>query len=156
MPIRSTVPEDRDEIKNILHRTETFSEREIEIALEVFDIHFEDPEEDYELYTCVDEKNKVLGYVCTGPTPLTEGTWDIYWIAVRSDAQGKGVGKQLADFLEDRVRSARGRLVVAETSSSETYGRARRFYVKHGYHELATILDYYRPGDHLIIYGKYL
>ena len=156
MPIRAIVPEDRYEITNILHRSETFSEREIEIALELFDIHFEDPEEDYEFYVSIDERNRVLGYVCISPTPLTEGAWDIYWLVIRPDAQGQGVGRELVDFLENRIRSAQGRLVVAETSSTEAYSNARRFYLKHGYRELANIHDYYSTDDHLIIYGKYL
>lgn len=156
MPIRPTALEDRDEIKNILDRAGTFSEREIEIALELFDIRFEDPKEDYELYTYVDERKNILGYVCIGPTPMTAGTWDIYWIAVRPDAQGHGVGKQLAGFIENRVRSVDGRLIVTETSSTVPYERARRFYLKNGYRELATIHDYYKAGDHLMIYGKYI
>ena len=156
MQIRSTVPEDRQAIQAILHGTESFTEREIEIALEVFDIHFGDPEEDYELYTCVDDGNVVLGYVCIGPTPLTEGTWDLYWIAIGPAAQGKGVGKRLTEFIEERIRSARGRLIVAETSSTGAYDRARKFYLRNGFREIATLHDYYRTGDHMFIYGKYL
>ncbi len=66
------------------------------------------------------------------------------------------MGKQLEDFVEDRIRSVGGRLLVAETSSIEAYDRAREFYRKNGFRELAKIPDYYKVGDHMIIYGKYL
>jgi hypothetical protein len=49
-----------------------------------------------------------------------------------------------------------GRLIIAETSSLPRYQRTRDFYVRRGYTELAKIVDYYRPGDDLVVYGKYL
>jgi hypothetical protein len=47
-------------------------------------------------------------------------------------------------------------LVVAETSSQPKYEKTRRFYLTRGYAELARIRDYYRRGDDLVVYGKYL
>ena len=36
---------------------------------------------DYE-FTGAFEDERLLGYACTGPTPATEGTFDLYWLAV--------------------------------------------------------------------------
>jgi hypothetical protein len=49
-----------------------------------------------------------------------------------------------------------GRLIIAETSSQARYEKTRLFYLHHGYSEMARIGDYYRPGDDLVVYGKYL
>ncbi len=42
-----------------------------------------------------------------GPTPLTLGTFDLYWMAVDPKAQGHGIGKALVRWLEEHVRRAR-------------------------------------------------
>jgi hypothetical protein len=47
-------------------------------------------------------------------------------------------------------------LLIAETSSTPKYDRTRLFYEKKGFLRLAQIKDYYRAGDDLVIYGKYL
>ena len=41
------------------------------------------------------EGDAVLGYYCIGPTPATEGTFDLYWIAVEPSLHGRGVGSAL-------------------------------------------------------------
>jgi ribosomal protein S18 acetylase RimI-like enzyme len=98
----------------------------------------------------------VDGYYCLGPTPATRGTFDLYWIAVAPSQQGRGVGRELNRHAENLVRSMGGRLIIAETSSRPDYSGTRRFYVKAGYKEVATIQDYYKVGDDLVVYGKYL
>jgi ribosomal protein S18 acetylase RimI-like enzyme len=91
-----------------------------------------------------------------GPTPATEGTFDLYWVAVEPSVQGKGIGRALDDHACDLIRGMSGRLIIAETSSLPRYGKTREFYVRRGYRELARIAHYYRPGDDLVVYGKYL
>ena len=39
-----------------------------------------------------EEGAEVLGYVSFGPTPLTESTYDLYWIAVDKSKHRAGVG----------------------------------------------------------------
>jgi hypothetical protein len=39
------------------------------------------PGRDYNVLVC-DDGERILGYICFGPTPMTMGTWDLYWIAV--------------------------------------------------------------------------
>jgi len=112
-------------------------------------------QKDY-LINVYDDGGAVLGYYCIGPTPATAGTYDLYWIAVRPSAQGRGIGGALTRHAEDLVKSLRGTLIIAETSSQPRYGHTRRFYASHGYNELARIRDYYRVGDDLMVFGKYL
>lgn len=96
------------------------------------------------------------GYACYGPHALTEGTYDLYWIAVDPAAQGQGVGHALLARVEAEVRGQGGRLLVIETSGTAAYEAARRLYTSGGYGLEATIRDFYAPGDSLLIFVKYL
>lgn len=155
--IRKFVAQDLEAVKDILLKAEVFSREEIEVAFEVIDVYLSNPKQrDYELYASVDEINSVVGYLCIGSTPITKGTFDLYWIAVRPDSVRKGVGRELLKFAENLVRSKNGRLLVAETSSQPRYEEARKFYMANGFELVAKIKDYYDVNDDLLIYGKYL
>ncbi len=154
--IRTLRAGDRESLRELLVRTDVFTTEEVEIAMELIDVVLEKPEQkDYIIFTYVEEEN-VLGYYCIGPTPATEATFDLYWIAVDPSTQGKGIGSQLNVHAEKLVRSRGGRLLIAETSSQPRYDKTRRFYATAGYQELSRITDYYKVGDDLVVFGKYL
>ena len=155
--IRKLQSDDKDPIRHILEETGVFTSDEITIAVELIDIFLDDPkQEDYHIYTGIDEENNVVGYVCVGPTPLTDGTFDLYWIVVKLSVHGMGFGRQLLQKAEELVKEYHGRLLIAETSSQPKYEPTRTFYGKNHYNEISRIKDYYRLSDDLIIYGKYL
>jgi ribosomal protein S18 acetylase RimI-like enzyme len=154
--IRKFVAGDVDAVRDILVKSEVFSAEEIAVALEVIEVYVGNPkQQDYDLYTAVDDQEKIVGYLCIGSTPITSGTFDLYWIAVHPESHGRGIGRELLTFAEDLVKSRRGRLLVAETSSLPRYEKARRFYELNRYNILARIKEYYAVGDDLIVYGKY-
>jgi ribosomal protein S18 acetylase RimI-like enzyme len=153
--VRPIRPGDREPILQLVRSTGFFSDEEVAIAAELVDVVLQRPEQkDYLICTC-EEEGTVLGYYCIGPTPATASTYDLYWIAVRPDVQGRGVGTILNRHAEELVKSRGGRLMIAETSSQPRYEGTRAFYLNRGYSELARIRDYYRAGDDLIVYGKY-
>lgn len=159
MHIRTLQREDKEHIHTLLVETDVFKQEEIDVAMELIDVVLEQPDQkDYEMYTCVDPalRDTVLGYLCVGPTPIANGTFDLYWIAVKPLTQRHGVGKRLLEFGEELVRSKEGRLLVAESSSQPKYLKARTFYLHNGFTEAAHIKDYYDVGDDLVIYAKYL
>ncbi len=102
------------------------------------------------------EGQQVLGYACFGPHPLTEGSFDVYWIAVDPANRGRGIGRALFACVEAEVRLRGGRLLLVETSSSPAYAPARRFYEACGYRYQAVVHNFYAPGDDLIIFVKEL
>jgi ribosomal protein S18 acetylase RimI-like enzyme len=97
---------------------------------------------------------ELVGYACWGATPGTQGTYDLYWIVVDPAWQGKGVGTELLQAVEERMVTARCRLVVVETSSRPDYVPTRAFYERRGYARTATVPGYYAPDDDLVIYLK--
>ncbi len=157
MTIRPLVREDREPLRRILFETGVFTEDEVDVALELIDVVLDrEGQKDYVIYTAVADREEVAGYFCIGPTPVTSGTFDLYWIAVKPSMHGKGVGKQLLAAAEGYIRTRGGRLIVAETSSRETYESTRMFYARTAFVEAARIKDYYHVGDDLVVYAKYL
>ena len=157
MNIRPLQREDKEPIENLLRATDVFSDEEIDVAIELIEICLDDEhQKDYEIFSCVDDEQHVAGYVCIGPTPSTQGTFDLYWIAVTPGLHGKGVGSELLRFAEEHLKGNGGRLLIAETSSTLKYEKTRAFYERKGFEQRACIKDYYKSGDDLIIYGKYL
>lgn len=134
-----------------------FTDEEVDVAIELVDYVLNNQhQKDYQIQTATSENKEVLGYYCIGPTPLTAGTFDLYWIAVKPAVNNRGIGKQLLSHAEVLIESQGGRLVIAETSSQPKYERTRKFYLNNRYNELARIKDYYKIDDDLVIYGKYV
>lgn len=155
--IRKLSIEDKKPIQQLLKETDVFSSEEVKVATELMDIYLNDPnQKDYYVYSAFNEKDEIVGYTCFGPTSLTIGTFDLYWIAIKPIYQNCGYGKKLLHFVEDTIKAQNGRLVIVETSSLPKYEKTRIFYIRNKYSELARIKDYYKISDDLIIYGKYL
>ena len=154
--VRLMKKSDKAAVMDILRRSGMFTPEEIAVAEEQIDIAFDQPEQkDYNEMVIEDAQGRTAGWLSWGPAPMTEGTYDLYWIAVDPDKQGQGLGKELVRWLEDHVRDARGRLILIETASQANYEATRQFYLKQNYQEAARIADYYKPGDDRIIYAKY-
>jgi len=102
------------------------------------------------------EGDQVRGYACYGPRALTDRTFDLYWIAVDPQARGGGIGKRLLAATEEAVRKLGGRLLIVETSGLPKYEPTRGFYLATGYVLEATLKDFYRDGDDLVIFTKRL
>ncbi len=141
-------------LTDILQRCGAFTDEEVACALELLETVLNDPaQRDYRV-TVANRADRALGYILYGPVPLTEGTYDIYWIAVAPECHGQGIGRQLLAHAEEEIRTARGRLICLETSSQGHYQRTRDFYRQAGYREESRIRDFYRPGDDRLTFVK--
>jgi len=153
---RPLEPDDRDAVAYILERVRIFSEQEQKIALELIDAWLKSGEaSDYVCWVLADEAG-VRGYVCLGPTPMTDGTFDLYWIAVDPTAQGRGYGQALIELAEHEARARGGRLLLIETASHDAYASTIRFYERAGYELVSTIRDFYKKGDDKLTFAKAL
>ena len=157
MTIRPLDPKDRMSVLSILRKTEAFTSQEIDVALELVDIALKDPHQrDYQVYCRVDDRDQPIGYICYGPASMTQGTFDLYWIAVDPDFQKRGAGAGLMGFMEEKVRDGGGRLILADTSSIPAYEGTHRFYRRTGFKEVARVPDYYDQGNDRITFCKRL
>ena len=155
MKIRSLFEKDRAGLLSMLNKTLAFTSAEIDVAMELINIVLEDEsQKDYQIYCMVDDRDQAIGYICYGLTPMTRGTFDLYWIAVDPDFQKRGVGSKLLSFLEEVVKAEGGRMILADTSTIPQYEKTQRFYLKNGFQEVARIQDYYHPGNDRITFCK--
>ena len=158
MNVRPAELKDRERIQEILTTCMLFTEEEVRCAVELVDIFLDptDPESaDYET-AVVEDDGVVHGYVTFGPTPLTDGVYDLYWIAVDRMQQGRGFGQVLLRFVENDVKRRNGRMLLIETSSKGSYASTMRFYERAGYEEISRIKDFYRIEDDKLVFCKRL
>ena len=156
--IRKLKKADRSRLRKILVDTNHFNKDEIKVAMELIDVYLNNrKQKDYIINVYeTDDKHQTAGYICYGKRPLTDATYDLYWIAVDPNIHGMGIGSQLVKFMEDDLKKSNGKLVLIETSGKEHYTGERRFYEKNGYDVQTIIKDFYRKDDDLYIFRKYL
>jgi ribosomal protein S18 acetylase RimI-like enzyme len=155
--MRNLQASDLPELAAILTRLKkvgSFTPAEVSCALELLQIVLDQPaQQDYQVLVAVND-DRPTGYILYGSVPLTEGNFDIYWIATDPRAHGMGFGRQLLETAEDDMQQQGARLICLETSSKGSYERTRMFYVKAGYRQESVIADFYSPGDDRITYVK--
>jgi len=155
--IRPMTHADRSPVLALIQATGFFRPDEIQVAAELIDVYLDQPgQRDYGVVVVTGDSGAVAGYMTYGPTPLTLGTFDLYWMAVDPKTQGRGYGRALVEWFEKYAREAGGKLLVIETSSVAKYEPTRRFYLGLKYIEVARIPDFYGPGDDRVIFTKRL
>jgi GNAT superfamily N-acetyltransferase len=156
--IRPVEERDQTSLLSIARDVGAFSAEDVDTVAELVDIYLHEPQgkEEYDWGAACDEHDQVLGFACYGPTPLTERTFDFYWLAVSKAAQGQGVGRALMEWVEQQARARGGRLLVLETSGTDEYAAARRLYERLGWKGRLCVPDFYHPGDDLFMFHKHL
>ena len=153
--IRKLKPDDVIKIESILMNIDIFNDAEVRIAMELVNAAAADAEQtDYNVFVYEEEGN-VIGYHCTGKRPLTDAVYDLYWIVTDPSHKNKGVGKTLLAHAEQFVTQLKGRWLLIETSSKESYEGTRNFYLRNNYSIISEINDFYTLGERLIVFGKY-
>jgi ribosomal protein S18 acetylase RimI-like enzyme len=156
MRTRPLESRDRETVKSIVKNVGIFTDDEIKTAVELIDAWLNVGEKSDYICHVIEDGETVRGYICFGPTPMTHGTFDLYWIAVDRAAQGNGYGQALIGHAETEVKSRGGRLLIIETASQEAYAGTVRFYERAGYDLVSRISDFYRIGDDKLTYAKRL
>jgi ribosomal protein S18 acetylase RimI-like enzyme len=153
--IRPPQASDRARVRAMVEATGVFRPAEVDIALEVFDDAVARPGTDYTALGAFDGE-RLVGFTAFGPTPGTEGTWDLYWIVVDPTVHRAGIGRRLMTATETSIEAEHGRLIVVQTSSRPDYEPTRRFYEKIGYDRAAHVPEYYAQNDGLVVFTKQL
>ena len=154
--LRETEAGDVERLLDVVRRTAVFSPEEVGVAAELLEeATCRRESTTYRSITALAD-GRVAGYILFGPTPMTLGTWDLYWMAVEPSLQGRGIGAGLVRAMEDRIRAEGGRLVRVETSGLPEYAPTRAFYERVGYPESSRVQDFYWPGNALCTHVKAL
>jgi ribosomal protein S18 acetylase RimI-like enzyme len=149
---------DRPSITALLASLDAFTEDERAVALELVDARLARPEvDDYRFILSLDASDaseRLAGYLCYGRTPMTQSTYDLYWIATSPTFSRSGVARGLLATMESEIAHAGGGIIRVETGSREGHGAAVHFYDAVGFSRSAQIADFYAPGDDLLIFTK--
>ncbi|MEW6400421.1 MAG: GNAT family N-acetyltransferase [Chloroflexota bacterium] len=144
-------------IQDIAARTGVFSQEEVDCVGQLWQEYLTlGPQHCGYNFIVVRKEEEVVSFACYGPRDLTEGVFDLYWIAVDPSFHRNGVGRELLTATETAIREACGRMIIAETSGTPHYEPARKFYTSMGYSSEASITDFYKKGDDLVIFVKRL
>mgnify|MGYP003621611294 CR=1 FL=1 len=147
MHFRSRIlPADPERIEALVRTTGFFNEEEISIARELVEERLHKGEASGYYFILAEQQVKpqggLAGYTCYGPIPGTRASFDLYWIAVAPQGQGKGLGKELLGRVEAEVRRMDGSRIYIDTSSRTQYQTTRAFYLACGYHQAADLPEF--------------
>lgn len=149
-PAEADIPE----IVRMIEQAGVFNAADVECVGELLDEYFHKPGRGGYEFIVYREAGRPVGMACYGATPLTEGTYDLYWLCVAPEARRGGIAGKLFREMEADLRRYGARLLVIETSGIDDYRPAREFYLAAGCQRQATIPDFYAPGDDLVMYTK--
>ena len=150
--VRNAITSDVNSFKEILNTIELFP---ADMLDDMIHNYFNNPESMDVWFTALEEDVVVgLGY-CV-PEQLTDGTFNLLAIGVRSDIQGKGIGRKMMDFIEGELKERGHRLLIVDTSGTDAFKQTRSFYEKLGYTKEAVIRDFWEEGDDKVVYWKKL
>ena len=103
-----------------------------------------------------DDDDRPVGVAYYAPERMTEGTWNLYMIAVHPDRQRQGRGAALISHVEESLKSRGARLLLVETSSLARFEPTQAFYKSLNFEEEARIRDFYNVGEDKVIFRKRL
>jgi GNAT superfamily N-acetyltransferase len=148
--------EDRDvaRIAGLVQITGFFNPAEVEVAAELVQERLAKGAASGYDFIMAEHYGRLAGYTCYGPIPGTASSYDLYWIAVHPDYQGKGLGRRLLTETEGRIKRDGGTRVYVETSQRAQYASTRAFYESCGYRLESVLSDFYAPGDGRVTYCK--
>lgn len=149
--IRALTAADLPGIKHIIDATELFPSEMIDgMAAAFFDGGATS-----EFWLAAGEADPV-GVAYCAPERMTDGTWNLYLIAVHPDAQRQVRGAALIRAVEQRVLGKDGRVLLIETSGLGSFAGQRAFYQSLGYREEARIHDFYQAGEDKVVFWEAL
>lgn len=150
--IRKVTQQDLPALKTVIDSSELFPSEMLE---EMMNDYFNNPSsQSIWLTTVVD--NQPVAVVYCAPEYMTEGTYNLYLIAVQAKYQGQGIGGEIMDYLEDILRQQGHRILLVETSGNAEFELTRKFYIQHNYTQEAVIREFYQAGEDKVVFWKKL
>ncbi len=150
--VRMVSREDLKGLKEVLDSSELFPSHYLD---DMIADYFMNPETQAIWFTCItDGTHSAIGYCA--PEKFTNGTYNLYAIAVKKELQRKGIGKAMMKFIEEFLRKGEKRILIIDTSSDRQYDLTRKFYKDLNYDLEAVIKDFWNEGEDKITFLKRL
>ncbi|MBD3310128.1 GNAT family N-acetyltransferase [Candidatus Woesearchaeota archaeon] len=159
MKIRKALPEDREEIGEVLRQSYNIDSSE-----EGAEVFTQEIERHYRFILAVDDsegKDKVVGLVSWQMHGLPKHQLaELDRIAVVPEFKGKGTAKALFDFMKSEMekeylsKGSRLRKIYLLTHASNK--RAQRFYEKLGFFKETVLKDHFYQGEDELVYSVFL
>jgi GNAT superfamily N-acetyltransferase len=150
------MPEETELLVRLTDATGFFKPVEIEALQEVLDDYHAANCEFGHVCVTYEDAGDVLGFAYYAPAAMTDRSWYLWWIVVRKELHGRGIGGKLLRHAEDDIRRQQGRVLFIETGSLPHYEPTRQFYLKHAYERHAELKDFYAAGDSMVVFRKAL
>lgn len=141
-------------IREVTASTGYFYDHEIAVAVELAEERLAKGAASGYEFVLAESGGRVVGYSAFGPVPCTRSSFDWYWLAVRPEFQGGGIGRLLLAETECRARAMGGTRLYCETSARPQYASTRAFYERMGFTLCEVLEDFYAPGDGRATYCK--
>lgn len=149
--IRAIEIEDLPAIKAVIEANQLFPSDMLD---DMMSDYFSNKNSNEYWFTYDNEKPIAVAYCA--PEKMTEGTWNLYLIAVHPDYQRSGYGTSMLHYIEQKLAHLGERILLVETSSLESFKDTREFYQKCGYEKEAQIREFYQAGEDKIVFRKSL
>jgi ribosomal protein S18 acetylase RimI-like enzyme len=153
--IRSTTLDDITALIALAEVSGLFEPSQTEYLAQMLDEHFNSKNEPEDFWL-TDYDHEPVGMAYVAPERMTEGTWNLYLIAVHPHHQRQGRGKSLLRYVEQMLTERGERILLVETSGTENFKYVREFYRKNAYEEEARIREFYTAGVDKIVFRKAL
>ena len=150
--IRPTVQTDTLHLKTVLNTIELFPS---EMLDDMIADYLTNPESQ-DIWFTAEADNTPIAFGYCAPEMLTEGTYNLYAIGVKSDLHGKGIGHQMMTYLETQLKEKGHRILIVETSGGPDLAKTRKFYEDLQYTKEAVIRDFWSEGEDKVVYWKKL
>jgi GNAT superfamily N-acetyltransferase len=111
---------------------------------------------DADMWLVAERESLIAGFAFARAEMFTDGTWNKLAIGVLPERQGGGIGRALTSALEGALRDRGARVLIAETSSAESFSATRCFYARAAYVEVARLRDFWTEGDDKVVFWKRL
>lgn len=144
---------DRAAVRRLVEAAAVFSADEVDLAVELVDERLRKGDASGYYFVFLESGGETAGYACYGPIACTRSSFDLYWIAVAPEYQGRGFARALIEEVKKQVVEAGGDRLYAETSGRSQYQPARTFYEKCGFRKVSELKDFYGPGDPKVTYA---
>jgi ribosomal protein S18 acetylase RimI-like enzyme len=126
----AVMADDVGRVRSLVASTGFFNQAEVEVAADLVTERLTKGTRSGYNFVLAERGSSLVGYACYGPIHGTQGSFELYWIAVSPDEQRRGLGAQVYARAEAAMRKA-GAHIYADTCSSRPLYRHTRLLSAH-------------------------